>query len=230
MGGFCYKSAGPVKMLPSVAIRTVSLMGRLMLGALLVCAGGRAGAQADLFFSHQAWSTEEGLPNASVHQVLQSRVGYLWVATEGGAARFDGSGFSVLRHDTEPAFTSDDVSSIAEDRAGRLWFGTADGLIEQRDNSFRRLGEKDGLPSVQILHLAAAGDGSLLVLTDKGLARLREQTPQPLPPGLPSPPRPPSSRSSIKDTLPPLCVNVPTPLLPTKRSPAFRLVVAPLRL
>ena len=42
------------------------------------------------------WSSENGLPQNSVHQILQTRDGYLWIATEGGVARFDGIQFAVF--------------------------------------------------------------------------------------------------------------------------------------
>ena len=154
-------------------------------GCLLVFFGGQVAAQLNLPLSHQAWSTEEGLPDASVHQVIQSRVGYLWIATENGAARFDGSTFQVFRHSTEPAFTSDDVSSVAEDSAGDLWFGTADGLVEDRGGAFRRFTVREGLPSAQVLSVAAAGDGSVLVLTAAGLTRVQGDIVRSVPTGLP---------------------------------------------
>jgi len=127
--------------------------------------------RGDVPRSHQAWSTDEGLPENSVHQVFQSLDGYLWLATEGGVVRFDGSAFRVWRHETDPVFISNDISAIAQDSSGALWFGTADGLVESRTSSFRRFSERDGLPSSTINSLAAAPDGSLLVLTSRGLVR-----------------------------------------------------------
>src|ERR1700737_1887218 len=47
-------------------------------------------------YSKQAWSTESGLPQNSVHVVLQTTDGFLWIATEGGLARFVGFSFFVL--------------------------------------------------------------------------------------------------------------------------------------
>ena len=136
--------------------------------------------RGDVPRSHQAWSTEEGLPEASVHQVFQSLDGYLWLATEGGVARFDGSAFRVLRHETDPAFVSNDISAIVQDSSGVLWFGTADGLVQSRGSALRRFSERDGLPSSAVNSLAAAADGSLLVLTSRGLVRFDGATFKPL--------------------------------------------------
>lgn len=137
--------------------------------------------QGDVPRSHQAWSTEEGLPEASVHQVFQSQDGYLWLATEGGVARFDGVTFQVLRHETNPAFVSNDVSAITQDSSGALWFGTADGLVQSRGSSLRRFAEQEGLPSATITSLAASPDGSLLVLTSRGLVRFDGGSFRPVP-------------------------------------------------
>lgn len=130
---------------------------------------GRAQAPAPL--QHQSWSTGQGLPQSSVHQILQSQDGYLWLATEGGVVRYDGASFKVFSHETDPSFTSNDVTSLAQDRAGNLWFGTADGLVRDANGQFRRFSESDGMPSSSILSIAASNDGSVLILTADGLVR-----------------------------------------------------------
>ena len=75
-------------------------------------------AQDLRYLSHQAWSTEEGLPQSSVHSVLQTQDGYVWVATEGGLARFDGWSFTVFDRKTEPAFHSEDLCCLLEAERG----------------------------------------------------------------------------------------------------------------
>ena len=108
--------------------------------ALLWCVGV-CGAQDLRYMSQQAWSTEEGLPQSSVHSVAQTGNGYLWIATEGGLARFDGVSFKVFDHADERAFASDDICCLAADvgAAGDgLWIGTADGLVRMEHGKFRR--------------------------------------------------------------------------------------------
>lgn len=141
--------------------------------ASVLCTDARAyPGQALNYFHHQAWSTEEGLPQESVHALLQSREGYLWIATEDGVARFDGQNFRVLNHSTQPAFTSDDVSCLAEDQTGDIWFGTSDGLIRKQGEKYQHFSQQDGLPSDQIVALATSSS-DLLVLTTGGLAAWR---------------------------------------------------------
>ena len=143
---------------------------------MVLLAGAWSGAmQAAPVLQHASWATEEGLPQSSVHAILQARNGYLWLATEGGLVRYDGVEFKVFAQGTEPAFASDDVSSLAEDAEGALWVGTADGLLRYAAGRFRRLGEKGGLPTQGVLALAAAKDRSVLVLTEGGLVRVEAE-------------------------------------------------------
>ena len=123
------------------------------------------------YLGHQAWSSENGLPQNSVHQILQTHDGYLWIATEGGVARFNGVQFSVFNQENEPAFTSNDTCCLAEDRSGVLWIGTSDGILRYVGGVFRRYTMADGLPSSVVLSLVSGRDGFLLVLTSDGLAR-----------------------------------------------------------
>ena len=46
-------------------------------------------------WSLRAWQTEEGLPENAVTGVAQTSEGYLWIATHGGLARFDGIRFQL---------------------------------------------------------------------------------------------------------------------------------------
>ena len=48
-------------------------------------------------YSVDRWGVEEGLPNNALSGVIQSRDGYLWIATWAGAVRFDGARFNAHR-------------------------------------------------------------------------------------------------------------------------------------
>jgi signal transduction histidine kinase/ligand-binding sensor domain-containing protein len=119
---------------------------------------------------HQAWSTEEGLPQSSVHSILQTKNGYIWIATEAGLARFDSIGFRVFDSGNEPALQSDDICCLAEQPANNLWIGTADGLVRLADGRMSRFGVPEGLPSNTVLSLLVT-NGSLLAETSAGWAQ-----------------------------------------------------------
>ena len=48
-------------------------------------------AQTDLVW--QNYTTENGLPQNSVKDIITDKYGFLWIATENGITRFDGSQF-----------------------------------------------------------------------------------------------------------------------------------------
>ncbi len=68
----------------------------------------------------------DGLGNLSVDCLLQDRAGFLWVGTESGLFRYDGSRFAEFgRAEGLPGRW---IRTLLEDRSGRLWVGTPDGL------------------------------------------------------------------------------------------------------
>jgi signal transduction histidine kinase/ligand-binding sensor domain-containing protein len=155
-----------------------------------------AHSQTSANLGHQSWSTENGIPQSSVHQVFQSEDGYIWIATEGGVARFNGTTFKVFNHESDSAFINDDICCFAQDAHGAFWIGTSDGLLQYSANKFRRYSSADGLPSPEITSLAVADDGTLFVLTNNGAASFDGKTFSPL--QLPSPIAP-SAMTSASD-------------------------------
>jgi signal transduction histidine kinase/ligand-binding sensor domain-containing protein/CheY-like chemotaxis protein/AraC-like DNA-binding protein len=91
--------------------------------------GGEVRAwQRDLRF--QRISTEDGLPDEYVRAIAQDRIGFMWLGTGAGLARYDGHRFVQYRYDpTDPAsLSSDQVLEVFVDRAGTVWVGTDRGL------------------------------------------------------------------------------------------------------
>jgi signal transduction histidine kinase/ligand-binding sensor domain-containing protein len=117
----------------------------------------------------QSWSTENGLPQNSVHQIFQSTDGYIWIATEGGIARFNGIDFKIFSHETTPEITSDDICCFTQSPKGPLWIATSDGLLQYSAGKFRGYSITDGLTTNRIINLAAEDDGTLLLLTTEGV-------------------------------------------------------------
>ncbi len=134
---------------------------------LLAGALSQSNAQNLKYLSQQSWSTEEGLPQSSVHSVAQTPDGYLWLATEGGLVRFDGFTFQTFDHGNQPAFTSDDVCCLAAERNG-LWIGTADGIIRLEQGQFHRYATAEGLASPGVESIHVGRDGALFVETTGG--------------------------------------------------------------
>ena len=124
---------------PSARARSWSLA---CIVALLTTVGGAAPlrdfATTEQFF-FDTFGLEAGLPGVSVIASQQTHDGYLWVATGGGLARFDGVRFVSYRPSNTPAFSSSLVYALFEDHERTLWIGTSRGLVRQRQGRFERL-------------------------------------------------------------------------------------------
>ena len=125
-------------------------------------------------YQRQNWQTESGLPQNTVHAIVQTHDGYLWLATEGGLVRFDGLKFTVYDSQNTPALHSNNIRALLEDRERALWIGTADGLTVLRANgetaAFTR---EQGLPSNSVWSMEQDAAGVLRVQTAGGVAELR---------------------------------------------------------
>jgi ligand-binding sensor domain-containing protein len=79
-------------------------------GVLLALSPEKAFSQ----YSQSIWQTEQGLPHNSVNSIVQTRDGYLWLATEAGLARFDGVKFTVFDPQNTKELTVEDVRGLVE--------------------------------------------------------------------------------------------------------------------
>ncbi len=57
---------------------------------------GASAAGPEAGWSSRVWQVDDGLPAANVTGVAQTGDGYLWLATQSGLARFDGSQFEAV--------------------------------------------------------------------------------------------------------------------------------------
>jgi signal transduction histidine kinase/ligand-binding sensor domain-containing protein len=151
-----------------VSLRTGTVLFALVLTALPACALDSSKPLAA--YSRQNWQTGNGLPQNSVHAILQTRDGYIWLATEGGLVRFDGLRFRVYDAQNTPTLRSNTVRSLLEDREGALWIGTADGLARYGGSKFQSFTKSDGLPSNSVLSLSEDRSGTLHAVTSDGAA------------------------------------------------------------
>ena len=75
------------------------------------------------------WTTENGLPQNTITSIVQTRDGYLWLATFGGLVRFDGARFTIFNLVNTPQLKSNRITALLEDRDGSLWIGAETGEI-----------------------------------------------------------------------------------------------------
>ena len=148
-----------------------------ILGALVplvVLWSGSILAQPEYRF--ERLSLEHGLSQSSVFALAQDEAGYLWIATEQGADRFDGHGIETLRHDpgAERSLSHSRIQALFADAEGPLWIGTWNGLnrVDGRTGQVRQFpsnGLEAPMPfSVQTDGIGRVCSDRLLVLTRHG--------------------------------------------------------------
>src|ERR1035438_1712248 len=152
-----------------VRLRAASLW---VLGLLCVPAWGLNPKLALTQFGHDVWTTSNGLPNDSVRAIAQTADGYLWFATVGGLARFDGVDFTVFTESNTPLLKQAKVTTMLAAPDQSLWIGTgSSGLLRYRNGGFERVGGP-GLASAGIRALLVDSQGVLWIGADGGLTRL----------------------------------------------------------
>ncbi|HEX9005637.1 MAG TPA: two-component regulator propeller domain-containing protein, partial [Blastocatellia bacterium] len=102
-------------------------------------------------YRFDVWTTDNGLPQNSVYSILQTRDGYLWLATLDGLVRYNGAQFTVFNHANTRELTSQRLKTLSEDSQGNLWISSEEGpLMRHRDGSFLTFTTKHGLPENRV--------------------------------------------------------------------------------
>jgi len=121
-------------------------------------------------YGYQSWQTDNGLPQNTVHAVLQTSDGFIWFATEAGLVRFDSVNFTVFTPKNTPSLPSALIDSLMEDKSGALWVGTANGVTSYHRGVFHTFPETSGSA---IWSLFQDREGRIWIATSSGLSRLQ---------------------------------------------------------
>ncbi|MBN2431149.1 MAG: response regulator [Acidobacteria bacterium] len=131
-------------------------------------------------------TSEDGLSQNSINDILQDRRGFVWIATQDGLNRYDGYDFQKYYHqphDTN-SLSNSDVTCLYEDRDGILWIGTVAGLTcynpvrEQFHRPVIVSAEHEDLSTFRITCISADAGGRIWVGTENGLWQVGD-APQP---------------------------------------------------
>lgn len=76
------------------------------------------------------YGMEEGLPQSTINDIIQTRDGYIWLATYGGLVRFDGFSFTTFDRSNTKGMRSDRILDLFEDSKGAIWLGTEGGFLK----------------------------------------------------------------------------------------------------
>jgi ligand-binding sensor domain-containing protein/signal transduction histidine kinase len=148
-------------------------------GALFVAATRSAGAEQ---LPLKSYTTSDGLVSDRIQCIVSDSRGFLWIGTEDGISRFDGTEFTNL---TSADLPGADVRAIVEGHDGTLWAATDRGLAHW-DPSFPSV---SGVSSAEAVHFPGGSgaddvrsvfedhDGELWAGTANALYRVNRQGP-----------------------------------------------------
>lgn len=132
----------------------------------------------DISFDHL--TTNDGLPNGDINDIIQDQQGFMWFCTWDGLIRHDGYSFVTYKPDIRDSssISSKLVYCIVEDPSGGLWVGTKYGLnfFDRKKETFHRYfhepGNDNSLLSNWVIDLVVDKDSNLWLATDQGLSQM----------------------------------------------------------
>jgi diguanylate cyclase (GGDEF)-like protein len=142
--------------------------------ALLTGWFGSAVAQQ---FSFRQYAQSDGLTNLAAGYLVTDPGGDLWVGTDGGLFRFDGTAF--VSYDTAQGVPSETIRGLALDPSSRLWVALDRGLYVGRAGGFEPVLTADGpVVTDHTLPIAFLAKDHVLVTTKAHVRELRREHPE----------------------------------------------------
>lgn len=122
-----------------------------------------------------------GLGDSSVRAIAQGQDGYLWIGTDAGLARFDGSRFTVFDARASPILHRHRIRALVADGRGGVWMGMpeGEGLVRQTGGNFETW--RPRIPfflGPSVLSLLRTRDGNLWMGSWKSIIRMRGEGPK----------------------------------------------------
>jgi len=85
-------------------------------------------------YGHTAWRMQDGVFNSTPNVIAQTTDGFIWIGTQAGLVRFDGSRFvSATTTSSGQPIPDVKITSLRRARDGSLWIGTPYGLSRLKD-------------------------------------------------------------------------------------------------
>jgi signal transduction histidine kinase/ligand-binding sensor domain-containing protein len=125
-------------------------------------------------YRFDSWTTDNGLPQASVNSIVQTSDGFLWFTTYGGLVRYDGLRFQVFSTGNTPGLKASRFLWLSEDASRNLWISTeGQGVIRYADGHFKTYTKDNSLPSQPLSRFIKSPDGEMLLGFADGIFHLQ---------------------------------------------------------
>ena len=128
-------------------------------------------------------STDEGLSQTKVSQIVQDDQGFMWFGSQYGLNRYDGYKFKVFKHEHGVANSLSGVYiySLFKDRSGTLWVGCDEFLdrfdpVTETFTHYRIDSEGAQGETVPVTHISQDHMGMMWLSTSRGLYKFDPST------------------------------------------------------
>ena len=93
---------------------------------------------ADKNMNFENLTIDNGLSQATAEAIIQDSDGYVWIGTNDGLNRYNGSEIKVFdsNDEDENSIISNYITALAEDKNKNLWVGTDEGLSKINLNNY----------------------------------------------------------------------------------------------
>jgi len=118
-------------------------------------------------YSLRQYTVVDGLPQSQVNTLVEDRLGYLWIGTNGGLARFDGRDFKV--YNTLDGLLSNSISSLTIDSHENLWIVHPRGLTRFDGVRFKKFQAPAQASGVRRVSRVFELNDTLIVLSRPGV-------------------------------------------------------------
>lgn len=109
---------------------------------------------------YEHFTVKSGLPSQTVYNVIEDKSGFLWICTNAGLSRFDGSKF--VNYTTSDNLGENEILDLKEDKKGRIWFLPFYGKLSYWEN-----GNFHSSKNTPLLANINTGLGMVLISEDK---------------------------------------------------------------
>lgn len=99
----------------------------LIILAVLICILPK-NIYASNMINFENLTIEDGLSQATAETIIQDSKGYIWIGTNDGLNRYNGSDIKVFNDSDTNGIISSYITTLAEDKNRNLWVGTDEGL------------------------------------------------------------------------------------------------------
>lgn len=112
------------------------------------------------------YSTEDGLPQSTVYDIVQDSSGFIWFGTEAGLGKFDG--INIETFSLSDGIIGNNIEVLFIDKLGSLWIGTTDGLSILFENEVINYTVNNGLPDNFVHGITEDNQGNIWIATRYG--------------------------------------------------------------